>query len=120
MMIKPDMAQGHLSIALQENPRSGLEEMFSIPIEKAPLPGDILYIPDKKNPKELHAHVVVRRYFSPFGYGMWNVQILVRPLTEEEKRKYDCEYFGIEKWPETDEGIRAFEEKFSPNKAVQD
>lgn len=112
MFIKPDLAQGHLPMALQESHQGGLEELFSLPIEKAPLPGDIVYIPDKKNPKELRAHVVIRRYFSPFGYGMWNVQILARPLTEEEKRMYDCELFGIEKWPETEEEIRAFEAKF--------
>ena len=38
MVIKPDMAQGHLPKALQQNPRGGLEEVFDIPMETAPLP----------------------------------------------------------------------------------
>ena len=38
MLIKPNMAQGHLPKALQQNPRGGLEEVFDIPMETAPLP----------------------------------------------------------------------------------
>ena len=38
MIIKPNMAQGHLPKALQQNPRGGLEEVFDIPMETAPLP----------------------------------------------------------------------------------
>ena len=120
MIIKPNMAQGHLPKALQQNPRGGLEEVFDIPMETAPLPGDIVYVPDRKDPKESHPHVVVRRYFHPFGYGLWNMLVLVRPLTEEERQQYNCEWFGIKKWPETDEEIRAFEEKFLPRKTAQD
>lgn len=115
MFIKPDMAQGHLSKVLQEIPCRGLEELFSMPLGKAPLPGDVVCAPDRNKPLVLNKYVVVRREFSPYdGNGIWNIRILVRPLTEEEEKQMNCELFGIEKWPETEEEARAFEEKFLP------